>query len=287
MKVVDREALAFRNKLQRAEMEKEILGMLDHPFLPTLYADFDASHYSCFVMEFCPGGDLHSLRLKQPSRRFNVSSAKFYAAETLVALEYLHMMGIVYRDLKPENVLVREDGHIMLSDFDPLLLELECWQSDQVLSNSTPTFPLSRFDSAATRSVHRFFFAFAVYQEEREQLERNIRNRDAAATKKRCHNGLLASVTDDLDPSHQRSKPSSGGRLTDKSKAFRLKSNMRFIKYYGKRILNQEPLNIELSSIKELDKGQAGSRPKKPYSNLYKQKLIRKFLRRLNFAYAR
>ncbi|KAK9141650.1 hypothetical protein Syun_011050 [Stephania yunnanensis] len=123
MKVVDREALAFRNKLQRAEMEKEILGMLDHPFLPTLYADFDASHYSCFVMEFCPGGDLHSLRLKQPSRRFNVSSAKFYAAETLVALEYLHMMGIVYRDLKPENVLVREDGHIMLSDFD---LSLKC-----------------------------------------------------------------------------------------------------------------------------------------------------------------
>ncbi|KAK9101938.1 hypothetical protein Sjap_019192 [Stephania japonica] len=123
MKVVDREALAFRNKLQRAEMEKEILGMLDHPFLPTLYAEFDASHYSCFVMEFCPGGDLHAVRLKQPSRRFNVSSAKFYAAETLLALEYLHMMGIVYRDLKPENVLVREDGHIMLSDFD---LSLKC-----------------------------------------------------------------------------------------------------------------------------------------------------------------
>lgn len=48
---------------------------------------------------------------------------RFYAAEVLLALEYLHMMGIVYRDLKPENVLVREDGHIMLSDFD---LSLKC-----------------------------------------------------------------------------------------------------------------------------------------------------------------
>ncbi|KAG9459685.1 hypothetical protein H6P81_004193 [Aristolochia fimbriata] len=123
MKVVDREALAVRNKLVRAEMEKEIIAMLDHPFLPTLYAQFDASHYSCLVMEFCPGGDLHAARQRQPSRRFSVSSAKFYAAETLLALEYLHMMGVVYRDLKPENVLVREDGHIMLSDFD---LSLKC-----------------------------------------------------------------------------------------------------------------------------------------------------------------
>ncbi|KAF4377762.1 hypothetical protein F8388_011515 [Cannabis sativa] len=123
MKVVDREALAIRKKLQRAEMEKEILGMLDHPFLPTLYADFDASHYSCLVMEFCPGGDLYSARQRQPGKRFSISSAKFYGAETILALEYLHMMGIVYRDLKPENVLVREDGHIMLSDFD---LSLKC-----------------------------------------------------------------------------------------------------------------------------------------------------------------
>ncbi|KAF8364845.1 hypothetical protein HHK36_033177 [Tetracentron sinense] len=123
MKVVDKEALAFRNKLQRAEMEKGILGILDHPFLPTLYAEFDASHYSCLVMEFCPGGDLHAVRQRQPGKRFSISSAKFYAAETLLALEYLHMMGVVYRDLKPENVLVREDGHIMLSDFD---LSLKC-----------------------------------------------------------------------------------------------------------------------------------------------------------------
>ncbi|KAK4343480.1 hypothetical protein RND71_036574 [Anisodus tanguticus] len=118
MKVVDREAAAIRKKLQRAEMEKEILEIIDHPFLPTLYAQFEASHYSCLVMEYCAGGDLHALRQRQPGKRFSISSAKFYAAEILLALEYLHMMGIVYRDLKPENVLVRSDGHIMLSDFD-------------------------------------------------------------------------------------------------------------------------------------------------------------------------
>lgn len=76
MKVVDKEALAIRKKLQRAEMEKEILGMLDHPFLPTLYAEFEASHYSCLVMEFCPGGDLYAARQRQPGKRFCISSAK-------------------------------------------------------------------------------------------------------------------------------------------------------------------------------------------------------------------
>ena len=55
--------------------------------------------------------------------KFSSFHGRFYAAEVLLALEYLHMMGIVYRDLKPENVLVREDGHIMLSDFD---LSLKC-----------------------------------------------------------------------------------------------------------------------------------------------------------------
>ncbi|KAK7328383.1 hypothetical protein VNO77_22488 [Canavalia gladiata] len=134
IKVVDREALAIRKKLERAEMEKEILAMIDHPFLPTLYAAFDASHYSCFVMDFCPGGDLFTARQRQPRKRFTISSTKFYAAETLVALEYLHMMGIVYRDLKPENVLVREDGHIMLSDFD---LCLKCDVVPKLLRSKT------------------------------------------------------------------------------------------------------------------------------------------------------
>nr|XP_029117962.1 protein kinase PINOID [Elaeis guineensis] len=119
MKVVDKLALAKKKKLERAATEKRILRVLDHPFLPTLYADFDASpHFSCVVMEYCSGGDLHTLRHRQPGLRFSVTAARFYAAEVLLALEYLHMLGIVYRDLKPENILIRSDGHIMLSDFD-------------------------------------------------------------------------------------------------------------------------------------------------------------------------
>jgi serine/threonine protein kinase len=64
----------------------------------------------------------HIYSLPPPSTNV-IHACRFYASEVLLALEYLHMLGVVYRDLKPENVLVREEGHIMLSDFD---LSLRC-----------------------------------------------------------------------------------------------------------------------------------------------------------------
>ncbi|KAF8733496.1 hypothetical protein HU200_014793 [Digitaria exilis] len=134
MKVMDKESLISRNKLVRAETEKEILGLLDHPFLPTLYTHFETDKFYCLVMEYCCGGNLHSLRQKQPNRHFNEQAARFYASEVLLALEYLHMLGIVYRDLKPENVLVRDGGHIMLSDFD---LSLRCSVSPMLVKSSS------------------------------------------------------------------------------------------------------------------------------------------------------
>ncbi|KAK1389606.1 Serine/threonine-protein kinase KIPK1 [Heracleum sosnowskyi] len=134
IKVMDNEFLAKRKKMPRAQTEREILRILDHPFLPTLYAQFISDDLSCLVMEYCPGGDLHVLRQKQPSRFFPEQAARFYVAEVLLALEYLHMLGIVYRDLKPENILVREDGHIMLSDFD---LSLRCAVNPMLLKSSS------------------------------------------------------------------------------------------------------------------------------------------------------
>ncbi|KAJ7532821.1 hypothetical protein O6H91_13G021600 [Diphasiastrum complanatum] len=134
MKVMDKGSLASRKKLLRAQTEREILSSLDHPFLPTLYAHFETDKFSCLVMEFCVGGDLHTLRQRQPGKYFTEQAARFYASEVLLAIEYLHMLGVVYRDLKPENVLVREDGHIMLSDFD---LSLRCVVSPTLVKSAT------------------------------------------------------------------------------------------------------------------------------------------------------
>ncbi|KAL2896624.1 Serine/threonine-protein kinase AGC1-7 [Bienertia sinuspersici] len=140
MKVMDKASLASRNKLLRAQTEREILGLLDHPFLPTLYTHFETDKFYCLVMEFCSGGNLHSLRQKQPHKCFTEEAARFYASEVLLALEYLHMLGIVYRDLKPENVLVRDEGHIMLSDFD---LSLRCSVNPTLVKSSSVHMPNS------------------------------------------------------------------------------------------------------------------------------------------------
>ncbi|EOY26530.1 Kinase PINOID 2, putative [Theobroma cacao] len=151
MKVLDTDALRVSNKLHKAAIERKILGMFDHLFLPTLHAEFDCCQYSCLVMEYCPGGDLLTFLQRESNMRFSIPTAKkvfillkllrFYAAEVLVALDYLHMMGVIYRDLKPENVFVQEDGHIMLSDVD---LSLTCNVSPKLIKFKTNTMDNNR-----------------------------------------------------------------------------------------------------------------------------------------------
>ncbi|XP_060184358.1 protein kinase G11A-like [Lycium barbarum] len=151
-KVMDKEELVSRSKEGRAGTEREILEMLDHPFLPTLYTTLDTDKWSLLLTEFCSGGDLHVLRQRLPEKRFDEAAVRFYTSEVVVALEYLHMMGIIYRDLKPENVLVRSDGHIMLTDFD---LSLKCDDSSvmpQLVQESSPKLDHNSNDQSSINS---------------------------------------------------------------------------------------------------------------------------------------
>jgi non-specific serine/threonine protein kinase len=107
-----------RNKLHRLHTESTILNEVDHPFVATLFASFQTATHVYFLMEYCEGGELYDFLQKIPDRRLSENATRFYAAEVLVALQYLHLLGFVYRDLKPENVLLRRSGHIVITDFD-------------------------------------------------------------------------------------------------------------------------------------------------------------------------
>nr|AML76307.1 putative LOV domain-containing protein [Xerophyllum asphodeloides] len=118
MKVMDKNIMLNRNKVHRACAEREILDILDHPFLPTLYASFQTKTHICLITDYCPGGELFLLLDRQPLKTLKEEAVRFYAAEVVIALEYLHCQGIIYRDLKPENILLQRDGHVSLTDFD-------------------------------------------------------------------------------------------------------------------------------------------------------------------------
>nr|AML78339.1 putative LOV domain-containing protein [Mollugo verticillata] len=118
MKAMDKTAMLNRNKVHRACAEREILDMLDHPFLPALYASFQTKTHICLITDYCPGGELFLLLDRQPTKVLKEDAARFYAAEVIIALEYLHCQGIIYRDLKPENILIQDNGHVSLTDFD-------------------------------------------------------------------------------------------------------------------------------------------------------------------------
>nr|AML76626.1 putative LOV domain-containing protein [Ochna serrulata] len=136
MKAMEKSIMLNRNKVHRACIEREIISLLDHPFLPTLYSSFQTSTHVCLITDFCPGGELFALLDQQPMKLFKEESAKFYAAEVVIGLEYLHCLGIIYRDLKPENILLQKDGHVVLTDFD-LSFMASC--KPQIIKPSPPT----------------------------------------------------------------------------------------------------------------------------------------------------
>ena len=76
IKAMDKAVVRSREKVQRMAMEVEVLEMVDHPFLPTLYAHLDTERFCFLVMDFCSGGDLHALRHRQPRRVFHPDAAR-------------------------------------------------------------------------------------------------------------------------------------------------------------------------------------------------------------------
>lgn len=115
MKILRKSHLVRRRQIERTKTERKVLSMLDHPFIMKMHYAFQTAEKLYLVLDYCPGGELffHLSRY----RRFQEPVARFYAAELLLAIGHLHKNGIIYRDLKPENVLLDAYGHVKLGDF--------------------------------------------------------------------------------------------------------------------------------------------------------------------------
>uniref|UniRef100_A0A7S4ETV2 non-specific serine/threonine protein kinase n=1 Tax=Chrysotila carterae TaxID=13221 RepID=A0A7S4ETV2_CHRCT len=146
MKVLKKENIFARGDpkdLQHTMAERNVLALLNshaHPFILGLKFAFQTPAKLYYVLKFCNGGDLYYLLSR--CKKFKEQQARFYAGEVFLAIEHLHSLGVIYRDLKPENVLLDSDGHVKLTDFGlvkeaetadtfcgtPVYLAPEIWQ---------------------------------------------------------------------------------------------------------------------------------------------------------------
>ncbi|KAI0221397.1 cAMP-dependent protein kinase catalytic subunit [Massospora cicadina] len=115
MKVLKKSEVVRLKQVEHVHNEKNVLKKCNHPFLVSMLGSITDSVNLYVFMEYVAGGELFSYLRK--FQRFPAHVAKFYAAEVVLAFEYLHALDIIYRDLKPENVLLDSRGHIKLTDF--------------------------------------------------------------------------------------------------------------------------------------------------------------------------
>lgn len=115
MKVLCKDKI-FEHKLARYAMtERNVLSVINHPFIVKLNFSFQTQNELFLILQYCPGGDLSEYL--HVEKKFNEYKARIYCAEVLLALEELHSKDIIFRDLKPDNVVLDEDGHALLTDF--------------------------------------------------------------------------------------------------------------------------------------------------------------------------
>lgn len=102
-------------QVEHIKDEVRILGKVYHPFIVNMLGLLQDDRRMYMLLEYVPGGELFS-HLRREGK-FSESAARFYASEIALAFEYLHTFNIVYRDLKPENLLLTAKGHVKVTDF--------------------------------------------------------------------------------------------------------------------------------------------------------------------------
>ncbi|EGR30060.1 protein kinase domain protein [Ichthyophthirius multifiliis] len=115
MKVLHKSKINKQNLGQYAMSERNILSYIKHPFIVHLYFAFQTQDKLFLILQYCPGGDLGELLKKE--KKFCEEKTKFYLSEIILALEFLHQKDIIFRDLKPDNIVLDYEGHVMITDF--------------------------------------------------------------------------------------------------------------------------------------------------------------------------
>jgi len=115
MKILQKSEEIRLNQQEHICSDRKILAAIDHPFIVILYRTFQDRHHVHMLLEYVNGGEVFS-HLRNAGR-FSREFTKFYTGQIVLVLQYLHDMNIVYRDLKPENLLIAHNGYLKITDF--------------------------------------------------------------------------------------------------------------------------------------------------------------------------
>ncbi|KAF2746516.1 hypothetical protein M011DRAFT_494988 [Sporormia fimetaria CBS 119925] len=165
IKVLKKEFIIENDEVESTRSEKRVFLIANkerHPFLLNLHACFQTETRVYFVMEYISGGDL---MLHIQRGQFGTKRAQFYAAEVCLALKYFHENGVIYRDLKLDNILLTLDGHIKIGDYG--LCKEEMWYGSTTSTFcGTPEFmaPEILLDKKYGRAVDWWAFGVLIYQ---------------------------------------------------------------------------------------------------------------------------
>ncbi|ODV89261.1 hypothetical protein CANCADRAFT_58235 [Tortispora caseinolytica NRRL Y-17796] len=165
IKVLKKEFIIENDEIESTRSEKRVFMIANkerHPFLLSLHSCFQTETRLYFVMEYISGGDL---MLHIQTEQFTPRRAQFYAAEVLLALKYFHDNGVIYRDLKLDNILLGLDGHIKIADYG--LCKEDMWHGSTTGTFcGTPEFmaPEILLDQKYTRAVDWWAFGVLIYQ---------------------------------------------------------------------------------------------------------------------------
>lgn len=115
IKKMKKKEMIMKNQITHVRAEKELLSNAKNPWIVELKCSFQDHNNLYLVMEYLPGGDLMNLLIKKDI--LSEEESRFYMGEMVLAIESVHRLNYIHRDLKPDNVLLDADGHIKLTDF--------------------------------------------------------------------------------------------------------------------------------------------------------------------------
>ncbi|KAJ4807929.1 Kinase family protein [Rhynchospora pubera] len=115
MKKLNKSDMIRRGQVEHVRSERNLLAEIESEFVVKLHCSFQDEEFLYLIMEYLPGGDM--MALLSSKRTLTEEEARFYIAETVLAIESIHKHNYIHRDIKPDNMLLGKDGHIKLTDF--------------------------------------------------------------------------------------------------------------------------------------------------------------------------